>query len=198
MFQALSLAVFGIIVPWIRGWNFLDLRLLAAYALLGPLFAVAMLTERLTQADSQWTRFRREALRALGICYGLNVLVYALGFATVNFKSRFGRILPENEVLLLLPILALSTTLLATMGAMWMVVRQGNVAAPRRILRVFLFALLVGWIFVDRFAPPEWREAQAQLFTREGLRGLTLTAFLISVSLSAMAWVTTRRRLAPQ
>src|SRR5271167_2876472 len=48
------LAVFGILLPWLKGVEFMDPALPAIYACLGPLFAAPALVQMLREGDSAW------------------------------------------------------------------------------------------------------------------------------------------------
>lgn len=138
------LVVFGITVPRMKGLDFLDSPVLAAYACLGIIFAAPATAQSFP--DGLATSFKQAKARILmGVLYGETVAltVLALGICTVYVSNRGGYVpTPDWIILAKSAIFGLCAAALLASVAAWITLRFS-----RRIaiicLRVAFFGLLI-------------------------------------------------------
>src|SRR5271168_4843769 len=85
------LAVFGILLPWLKGVEFMDPALPAIYACLGPLFAAPALVQMLREGDSAWptTSARIAAATVYGEAMSLAMLLLGIGTVLAFHRQAF-------------------------------------------------------------------------------------------------------------
>ena len=138
----LLILAFGIAVPASKGLGFFDPTLLAAYACLGTIFALARPRRR--QFVERPVSFR-QALRWIvrAVLFGelIAVAILASGVATVYYTSRGGFFPPDLVTLGYSLWLGLAACLALASLAAWIAVEFSAVAA-RMALRVVFVGLL--------------------------------------------------------
>jgi hypothetical protein len=140
------LAVFGVLIPWLKGVEFMDPALPTIYACLGPLFAAPALVQLLREGDSGWTT--TSARIAAAVLYGevMTIALLVLGIATVLVSRRLAYLyLPDPILLGEALLLGLGLTLAFTAMAAWMTLQfSGRTAmVTLRLLFLLLFALFL-------------------------------------------------------
>jgi hypothetical protein len=178
---AALIAVFGVLLPWTKGLDFLDPVMTAAYACLGVLFAGPAAAEAFAEK-------RPDSLRAalLGVAkavvYGevLAVVMLIAGVATVSISRGRGLRLPELDVLGEAGLLGLMASTALALLAGWITLRFSHGAA-RRALRFVFLAMLIAFFYWSRWLPDA------------ALRGAAVAAVIAGVMILAM-----RRQLEPQ
>jgi hypothetical protein len=156
------LAIFGILVPWQKGLQFLDPVILIAYACLGGVFAgpaAVLLFDRLPATVG-------EALKrvAAAVLFGEAVIVIllALGLATVRLTHPGIFPFDAGEAMAGLVLGAALSLALAGMAAWIRLAYSAGVA--RSALRAAFVTLLVAFVFRSRFLPDvAWMAAGAGL-----------------------------------
>lgn len=175
------IAVFGVLLPWTKGLDFLDPVMTAAYACLGVLFAGPAAAE--TFADKRPDSMKA-ALRgvAKAVIYGegLAVVMLIAGVATVSISRGRRLRLPELDVLGEAALLGLMASAALALLAGWITLRFSHGAA-RRTLRFVFLAMLVAFYFWSRWLP------------NAALPGAALAAIITGVMILAL-----RRQLEPQ
>ncbi len=145
------LAIFGIGVPWLKGLDFLDPVIIAAYCCLGVLFAGpaaarAISLERPAAAGPALRVIWKRA--ALG--EALAIAMLAIGIATVNVSVSLTRgsaslHLPELDSIAEAVVLGIAGTLAFAALAAWITLRFSALTAKRAMRVIFMllaFALL--------------------------------------------------------
>jgi hypothetical protein len=147
------LVVFGIVLPWLKGVDFLDPVMTGAYACLGGLFAAPHAAHAFERdRPAAFSVAIRGALRAAAFGEGLALTLLAFGILTVNL-SRPGRLrLPELDTLAETGLLGLAMTLAFALGSAWISIRFSPNTA-RRISRFVFLALAVGFYYDSRWLP---------------------------------------------
>jgi len=176
-------AVFGGLLPWSKGLEFLDPVMISAYSCLGVLFAApaaaqAFSEDRTGRGDvSMATALARILMAVLyGECVALAILF--AGVVTVNASHWFGRpYLPELGTLASAGALGVSASFALSATGAWITARF-SAAAARGALRVIFLALLCLFFFRSRWLPD-----------------VAGTAAVVSVILSAVMLVVLRRQL---
>jgi uncharacterized MnhB-related membrane protein len=150
-------AVFGVLLPWMKGLEFLDPSLITAYACFGALFAGPASIQAFQgggpQRDgSKSTRPQtiKEALRRLlrSLAYGeaLILIFLATGILTVNLTHP-GRVrLPLLDVLGETALLGLAAACVVVVGVAWMSLRYSK-QTTRNAMRLVYVAMLIGYYY---------------------------------------------------
>jgi hypothetical protein len=145
------LGVFGILLPWQKGLEFLDPVILTAYACLGGVFsgpAAVQLFDALPKSA-------REAVGrvAAAVVFGevMVVILLALGLSTVRLLHR--GIFPFDTPAMIAG-LALGAALSLALTAMAAWTRMAySASVARSALRAALVALLIAFVFRSRWLP---------------------------------------------
>jgi hypothetical protein len=140
------IAVFGILLPWRKGLDFLDPQMISAYACLGMLFAAPAAAEAFSR---QRPRSLRDALISLAkvVAYGegLAILVLILGVATVSYSRGRPRY-PELTGLAAAGLFGLLSALALSAMAGWLALRFSG-AVARTSARAVFVAMLIGYYY---------------------------------------------------
>jgi len=178
------LASFGVLVPWMKGFEFLDTRFVLAYCSIGLLFAGPLMAEMLaTDGSSKPAPIVNIARIALVALYGWTVssIMLLIGFAVVNLQHWFGKVLlPATPVL----ISALSLGLLASVfvaeltAFLTLKVSPGAAKIALRVLFLGVFALIL-------FGPDSVSDALSRATTTEALPNLAWKVAIVLVVLNA-------------
>jgi hypothetical protein len=145
------LGVFGILLPWQKGLEFLDPVILTAYACLGAVFA----GPAAVQLFDALPKSPREAIGRVGaaVVFGevMVVILLALGLATVRLLHR--GIFPF-DVPAMIAGLVLGAALSLALTAMAAWIRMAySASVARSALRAALVALLIAFVFRSRWLP---------------------------------------------
>ena len=174
------IAIFGVILPWRKGLDFLDPVMISAYACIGMLFAAPAAAANFggTRPQSLKEALQR-AWKAVLYGEGLAVVLLAAGVLTVSFGR--GRILlPQLDVLGQAALLGLTGTIALALLAGWMTLHFSVVAA-RTGMR-FIFLLLLAAFF----------------FRSQRLPEVGLSGSLIAVGIGVLALFLVRHEVSPQ
>lgn len=153
LLYAALIAVFGVLLPWTKGLDFLDPVMTAAYACLGVLFAGPASAEAFAEKrpDSMKTALRSVA-KAVIYGEGLAVAMLIAGVATVSISRGRRLRLPELDVLGEAGLLGLMASTALALIAGWITLRFSHGAA-RRALRYVFLAMLAAFFFWSRWLP---------------------------------------------
>jgi hypothetical protein len=155
----LIVALFGILVPWYKGYDFLDPILLAAYFCLPLVLVAPMAADALAgSADSVLATVSRALLVALYGC-ALGMVIIAAGVMTVNLATWHGRLLLPGAAFLAAGV---SFSAAASLGAVIVTGSLAHVFSPataKTILRLLFLAALVVMVLLARGASPAWTGA---------------------------------------
>ena len=191
--------VFGILVPWYRGFDFLDPVMLTAYSCLALLFvapasAEAFALDRSAPAISG-TITRSALILAYG--WGIAVLVMAAGIVTVNLSHWHGYILAPPASLLISILLLSLTASLAVIGACALLARAFSASAVKGFVRLAFLVVLSLAAFGYRLLPPHARTTLAEHMTTDAITHLALisSSVLASIGVILIALAARRDRL---
>jgi hypothetical protein len=147
------IAVFGVLLPWTKGLDFLDPVMTSAYACLGVLFAGPASAEAFAEKppDSMPAALRRVA-KAVMYGEGLALAMLIAGVATVSATRGRRLRLPDPDVLVQAGLLGLMASTALALLAGWITLRFSHGAA-RRALRFVFLAMLVAFYFWSRWLP---------------------------------------------
>ena len=151
------IAVFGVLLPWWKGPEFLDPVMSSAYACLGVLFAAPAAAQAFSgggprKDGAQTTRPQTmpDALlrigRAVGYGEGLALIFLAAGIITANLTRSGSRRLPQLDTLAETALLGVAASTAMAAAAAWMALRF-SAAFARRGMRFCFLAMLVAYYY---------------------------------------------------
>lgn len=181
--NALVAILFGVVVPYVKGIEYLDLFLLLPYSFLSLFFVVPMVVDAVFALPQRGLPLGA-LFRAAGIGWFTGVCVLWLGIATVSWRS--GRLVaPPMAVGLSLAVMSLFACIFVAALSAWTANRTADPAIAKGRLRIGFLLLLVAFFAVPRFLPEDTTVALLQYLTPEGL----VRATLILAPLEALAAV---------
>lgn len=143
-------AAFGVYLPWMKGFDFLDPAMLAAYACLGVLFAAPAAAQAF---DDEPPRSMTDAMARIGmaVLYGecMMLTILASGFMTVYTTRAYlrrARLAPDVDTLVASGALGLAGSLALAALAACMALRFSPGVARAGLRAIFL--LLLGAFFL--------------------------------------------------
>jgi hypothetical protein len=164
------LAAFGIWIPRLKGLDFLDTQVLAAYVCLGLIFAAPATAQAFPEAFS--TSFQQAKARIfVSVLYG-EIVVLALlgaGIATVYLTNRGGFVpSPDWETLAKCAIFGLGASAMLASLAAWTTLRFSRRVAMI-CLRLAFFGLLILFFYRGQRLPDVGLTAAAACLVVTGL-----------------------------
>ena len=196
-----TVALFGVLVPWLKGFAFLDPLIILAYACLGVLYVAPAAAEAFgTQApvlvmDSR-AAVARKMLVLVAYGVGVSLLMLASGVVTVNLLEWHGSFISPRPALLLAAVL-LSLTACAAVGAVTTVVASSyGPKAAKSMVRIALLVFLLAIVFGYPRLSGDFKFQIEMNLTTSGLTRLALqsSAILAVISASLTAWWMSRFR----
>ena len=192
-------AVFGIFVPWYRGFDFLDPVMIMAYSCLALLFvapasAEAFAPEGTSPAMSE-TIIKSTLILAYG--WGIAALVLMAGIVTVNLSHWHGYVLAPPGRLLASVLLFSLTASMAVIFACALLVRKFSASAVKGFVRLAYLIVLAMLAFGYRFLPQRTRTILGEHMTTPEIAHFAFitSAVLASIAAILMALVVRRDRL---
>ena len=178
---------FGVLVPWYKGFGFLDPRIIAAYACMALLFVAPASAELATlhsqKAGPAAILIRIGVIVAYG--WGITVLILGTGLVTLNLiNQRGGFAAPPWSfgVAVLVFSLVASFAVSALCGVL---AQRYSAAGVKAILRTGFLVLLLLFVFGSRFLPDSWQFGLIDLFGSR--RALTRLAWEGSAASAVIA-----------
>ncbi len=146
------IGVFGILLPWMRGIDFLDPVMTAAYACLGVLFSAPAVAQGFA-LDRPSSMMDAVIRITLAVAYGeaMAIAILLAGFGTVYAANRFA-FAPELLTLGEACVLGLAASLALASTAAWITLRFSS-AVARNSLRVMFLLLLYVFFLKSRWLP---------------------------------------------
>lgn len=184
--------LFGVLVPWHKGYEFLDPLLLVPYFCLSILFVAPMVSD-LVSSDPE--RASRGITVGLAAGWGSGLLIVALGLATVNAAHGHRLLLPAASLLAAAAAISLAGSAAAATASALIALRSPSAASARRILRIGFFSLLLAIAAARRMLPDAWRDRVAGLSTASGLIGYLWCSTLALALVAAILFFVLRPRL---
>jgi len=143
-------AAFGFLVPWFKGFGFLDRRIIIAYACLAAVFAVPGATDAFAETSAAPLR---TMLRVWLFSWGYATAILALALIVVNVLGKSPQTaLPRTSLLVAAECLGLTLSAAVTAIAGYLTLRT-SAASTIRIFRTVFLVVIVGFFLADRFMP---------------------------------------------
>ena len=179
--NALVAILFGVVVPYVKGIEYLDLFLLLPYSFLSLFFVVPMVVDAVFASPQRGLPLAA-LFRAAGIGWFTGICVLWLGIATVSWRS--GRLVtPPMAVGLSLAVMSLFASVFIAALSAWTANRTADASIAKGRLRIGFLLFLVAFFAVPRFLNDDTTVALLQYLTPEGL----VRATLILAPLEALA-----------
>ncbi len=147
------IAIFGVLIPWRKGLDFLDPVLIGAYSCLGVLFAApaSMISFERNRPKSLGAVFKQLG-KAVGYGEVMALVFLAAGVATVSWSR--GRLhLPLLDDLAATALLGLMLSIGTSLFAAWLTLHSSATSA-RAAIR-FVLLLLIGIFFFGSMRLPD-------------------------------------------
>jgi len=188
-------AVFGVLLPWFKRYDFLDPVLLAAYFCLPLVLVAPMAADALAgSAETGFGTVRSVLLVAL-YGWGLGIVVIGAGLATVNAVAWHGHLLTPGYPYLGAGALSSAMSALAAVIVTGALAHRFSAKVAKTALRLAFLAALVAIVLLVRTASPEtttafWRHTTSTELTRLGY----WIGALLAVADGAGLWALSRIR----
>lgn len=167
----LTVLAFGILVPWYKGFTFLDPRIIAAYGCIAILFVAPASAESFTDSSGERTAVLPRLLVLVAFAWGVTVLVLLTAFVTLNVAYWQGALVTPSWTLFT-AVLVCSLTACAAVAVLSAVLaRRFSAGAVKGILRIAFLAVLLALVFSSRL-PDAWQIALAEHATRRAVTRL--------------------------
>lgn len=146
-------AVFGVFLPWMKGIDFLDPVMTAAYACLGVLFAGPAAAQGFA-ADRPQSMTGALALIAVAVLYGefLALVILLAGIMTVYLTHPSFMLAPDLTTLARAAVLGIVASIALAAIAGWVTLRF-SAGAARAALRIIFLTALVVFFYRYRWLP---------------------------------------------
>ena len=185
--QALIILVvvvtFGILVPWYKGFVFLDPRILSAYACLALLFVAPASAEVAALQQSETSPAAHLSRIGTVVAYGWTVTVVILisALVTLNLTNWRGVLItpPWGLCAALLVFSLAGSAAVATASAV--LARYFTAAGVKSILRGLFLVVLLVLVFSSRLLPESWQIVLSDHTTRRAITRLAWEASGVAV-----------------
>jgi len=166
----LVVLAFGVLVPWFKGFAFLDPRILLAYGFMALLFVVPASAEAAGRLGTQAAS--SDVLKSIATVvlygWGIGIFILATGLATLNVTYWRGSIIaPPTQLLLAVVLFSFTaSTMIAVMSVL--LARRFPAHGVRNIMRFTFLILLLIFAFSSRM-PDRWQIFLLEHSTRRAI-----------------------------
>lgn len=174
-------ALFGVVIPFYKRYDFLDPVMLTAYFCL-PVVLVAPIAAASFAGGAPGTMDTiRRSLVVAFYGWGMGMVIIAAGLITVNAVVWHGHVLLPGAMLLVVGALFSATAALASVVVTGILAHRFSARTARTSLRFAFLALLIALVLIMRGASAEWTaafwsHATTPEMTRFGFYGACLLA----------------------
>jgi len=180
--------IFGILVPWYKGFVFLQPWFLAAYAAMALLFvapAAADFWGAIPSPPSTGEILAR-LFAIVGYAWGIVVVMLIAAMVTLNLAFWRGQVLMPPTMLMasLLVFSLTASTLVATLCAV--LARRLSARAVKSLIRLIFLVVLLLVAFGSRFLPEAWQITVSDYGTRRAMTRLGWEASVVCAVVGAV------------
>jgi|GEM_PF-2547544 len=181
--NVLVAVLFGVVVPYVKGIEYLDLFLLLPYSFLSLFFVVPMAVDSVFASPQRGVPLAA-LFRSAVIGWFTGVAVLWLGIATVSWRS--GRLVaPPMAVCLSLAVMSLSACLFVAALSAWTANRVEDASTAKGRLRIGFLLILLAFFALPRVMHEDTAANLLQYLTPDGI----VRATLVLAPLEALAAV---------
>ena len=196
-----TVLAFGILVPWYKGFTFLDPRILLAYALLALLFVAPASAEAAAAGaskESAESRSTSGVLTRTGMVvaygWGVSVLILITALATVNLAYWRGSLMAPPAAFLSAVLVFSLTASFAVAILSGVLARRFSATGIKSILRFGFLGLLLAMALSNRFLPERWQIILSDYSTRRALTRVAWEGAAICAGLAVVLLIPLLRR----
>jgi hypothetical protein len=186
----LIVVAFGILVPWYKGFTFLDPRMIVAYACLALLFVAPASAEAFAgrEKSASASGALNKIFRVVAYGWGMTLLIMVSAFVTINLTKWQGSILtPPAEVCA--AALLFSLTAAAAVAALSAVLaRYLSAGAVKMVLRLGFLLVLLAFAFSSRM-PDAWQIFLSDHTTRRAITRLVWEGAAVCTVIAALLMI---------
>jgi len=183
----LLIVLFGVGVPWVKRYDFLDPVMLAAYFCL-PLVLVAPIAANSFAGSAESTSATvTAALRVAFFGWGVGMAIIAVGLITVNAMSWHGHVLMPGASFLASCAFFSAGAALASVVAAGLLAHLSSARVATTVLRLVFFAILVALVLIVRGASSELSSAFWSHTTSSDLARIALYAGIVLAATDAVS-----------
>ena len=185
-------ALFGVLVPWYKRYDFLDPVMLAAYFCLPVVLVAPMAADALAASAETAMGTAGRALAVTFYGWGLGMVIIIAGLITVNAANWHGHLLlPAGKLLAAGSAFSAAAALTAVLATGFLA-RCFSARSAKTILRLLFLAVLIAMVLVARGASEAWtaafwRHMTTPELTRGGFYGAVVLAIVDAAALGLFA-----------
>jgi hypothetical protein len=193
VFNNLLVAIlFGVVVPYVKGIEYLDLFLLLPYSFLSLFFVVPLVVDAVFASPRRGVPLGA-LFRSVVIGWFTGVCVVWLGIATVSWRS--GRLVtPPMAVGLSLAVMSLFACVFAAALSAWTANQTPDASTAKGRLRIGLLLVLAAFFALPRLLPEDTAVVLLRHLTPEGLVRATLVLAPLEAVAAVALLIRTPRR----
>ncbi|SRR5579871_2429144 len=190
----ITVVAFGILVPWYKGFTFLDPRMMAAYGLIAVLFVAPASAESFAGvAGIRASSILSRLAVLIGFGWGVTVLVFLTALATLNVAYGHGVLIkPSWELFGSILLCSLMASAAVGTGSA-VLARRLSSNLVKTILRLLFLLVLLAFVFASRL-PDAWQIALAEHTTRRAITRLAWEGALVCAVVAALLLIPLLRR----
>jgi hypothetical protein len=169
----LIVVAFGILVPWFKGFAFLDPRMIVAYACLALLFVAPASAEAFASREESASAASslRKIFRVVAYGWGITLLIIVSAFVTINLTKWQGSVLTPPAELCAAALLFSLTASIAVAAFSAVLARYFSAGAVKMVLRLSFLLVLLAFAFSSRM-PDAWQIFLSDHTTRRAITRL--------------------------
>ena len=182
-----AIALFGLLLPWYKGLDFLDARIVFAYACLSAVMAAPASASAFATAESRSLE-RIALIAAFGFGFAMASLVTAL--LTVNLTHWHGHALLPRTTFLGACVFLSAAAAMAVTSTSAFLSRYVSSQTIKTAFRFLFLLLIAALVYADRRTP----QFLEQAMTTSGLTRIAVECAIALFVLTAVSMVLVRQR----
>jgi len=169
----LIVVAFGILVPWFKGFAFLDPRMIVAYACLALLFVAPASAEAFAGRENNASAAGalRKIFRVVAYGWGITLLIIVSAFVTINLTKWQGSVLTPPAEVCAAALLFSLTASIAVAASSAVLARYFSAGVVKLVLRLGFLLVLLAFAFSSRM-PDAWQIFLSDHTTRRAITRL--------------------------
>ena len=182
------LLIFGVLVPWYKGFTLLQPLIVMAYAMMALLFVAPAASEfwsAVAEPVSAGSVLARIS-SIVGYGWGFAMVMLATAMVTLNVAYRSQRVLSPAWPFLAAAVLFSLTASGAVAVVCALLARRFSAAMAKAVVRAFFLLTLFGLAFGSRLLPDSWQIFLADHSTRRAITSLAWQGSVVCAVLTLL------------
>jgi hypothetical protein len=186
----LIVVAFGILVPWYKGFTFLDPRMIVAYACLALLFVAPASAEAFAGPEKGGSAAGalNRIFRVVAYGWGMTLLIIVSAFVTINLTKWQGSILTPPAEVCAAALLFSLTASVAVAAFSALLARHFSAGVVKMVLRVGFLMVLLAFAFSSRM-PDAWQIFLSDHTTRRAITRLAWEGAAVCAVIAALLMI---------